>query len=371
MASTKQQSSGGGNVPPRPNGAPTASAVPKRPTGKASSSSAPKPGRPAQRTSARRMAEQRRKRNILTAVGAVGVIVVVIAVVVVLKVTGNNSTPTGTADAGTFPLTQSLTSPVENVPVSALVAATKSPPAGTNPAQKLPGTAELITKDGKPEILYMGAEYCPFCAAERWALVMALSKFGTFSGLKGTTSSAIDTNPSTPTFSFYGSTYTSPYISFDPVELQTNTYSASLGNYPTLQTPTAAQNALMSKWDVSPYTTEDGSIPFVYLGGKYLVTGAQYQASPLSGKSFESAVPYITSGTNATSRGAEAAAGYLVGEILALTHDQPASIASQVPASLKGVNTSSGSSSGNRSTVKTTPTTAKSGTTGSSTTSKS
>jgi hypothetical protein len=32
-------------------------------------------------------------------------------------------------------------------------------------------------------MLYIGAEYCPYCAAERWPLVMALSKFGTFSNL--------------------------------------------------------------------------------------------------------------------------------------------------------------------------------------------
>ena len=359
MASTKQRS-GGGNVPPRPNGAPTSSGVPKRPAGKPSSASAAKPGRPPQRASARRVAEQRRKRNIITAIAAVGGVVVLIAVVVILKVSGGSGTPSGPADAGTFALTPKLLSQVEDVPVSTLVAAAKSAPAGSTPAQKLPGTAEVLMKDGKPEILYIGAEYCPFCAAERWALVMALSKFGTFTGLKGTSSSSIDTNPSTPTFSFYGSTYKSPYISFDSVELQTNTYSASLGNYPTLQTPTAAQNALLTKWDVAPYTTESGSIPFVYLGGKYLVTGAQYVASPISGKSFDSAVPYMTSGTNATSRQAEAVAGYLVGEILALTHDQPASIASQVPASLKGINTSS-ASKGNSSTVGTTPTTAKSG----------
>ena len=40
-----------------------------------------------------------------------------------------------------------------------------------------------LTSGGKPEVLYMGAEYCPFCAAERWAMVVALSRFGTFSGL--------------------------------------------------------------------------------------------------------------------------------------------------------------------------------------------
>jgi hypothetical protein len=348
MAST-QQRSGGGKVPPRPGGAPTTT-VPKRPTGKASTSSAAKPGRPPQRASARRAAEQRRRRNILTAAGAVGVIIVVIAVVVVLKVSGGGGTPKG-SDPGTFALTSSMISQVEDVPVSALVAAEKSAAGSAQPAQKLPAGTELLMKDGKPEILYMGAEYCPFCAAERWSLVMALSKFGTFTGLRGTTSSATDTNPSTPTFSFYGSTYTSKYISFVPVEMETNTEA-------TLQTPTAEQNALISKWDVAPYTTETGSIPFVYLGGKYLITGAQYDAAAISGKSFQSAVPYMTSGTNATSRGAEAAAAYLVGEILALTHDQPASVASQVPASLKGITTSS-ASSGNHSVVSTTATTAK------------
>jgi len=285
-------------------------------------------------------------------------VVALIAVVVVLKVTGGSTTKSGSSDPGTFALTPSMISKVEDVPVSALVAAAKSAPAEVSPAQALPSTAVAISSDGKPEILYMGAEYCPFCAAERWALVMALSKFGTFTGLRGTTSSAIDTNPSTPTFSFYGSTYKSPYISFVPVELETNTYSASLGGYPTLQTPTSSQNALMAKWDVAPYTTEDGSIPFVYLNGKYLITGAQYVATAISGKSFEDAVPYMTSGTNPTSREAEAAAGYLIGEILAITHDQPASVAAQVPASLKGITTSSAvGGAGNSSTAKTTPTT--------------
>jgi thiol-disulfide isomerase/thioredoxin len=293
------------------------------------------------------------------AVAATGVVVVLIAVVVVLKVTGGSTTKSGSSDPGTFALTPSMISQVEDVPVSALVAAAKSATADeVSPAQVLPSTAVAISSDGKPEILYMGAEYCPFCAAERWALVMALSKFGTFTGLRGTTSSSIDTNPSTPTFSFYGSTYKSSYISFVPVEEETNTYSASLGGYPTLQTPTASQNAVMAKWDVAPYTTQPGSIPFVYMDGKYLITGAQYNASAISGKSFEDAVPYMTSGTNATSRAAEAAAGYLVAEILAITHNQPASVAAHVPASLKGSTTSSGvGGKGNSSTAKTTPTT--------------
>ena len=29
-------------------------------------------------------------------------------------------------------------------------------------------SSSSLTLNGKPEILYMGAEYCPYCAAERW-----------------------------------------------------------------------------------------------------------------------------------------------------------------------------------------------------------
>ena len=75
--------------------------------------------------------------------------------------------------------------------------------------------------------------------------------------------------------------------------------------------------------------------------GKYLLTGTQYDASPLSGKQWDAAARYITSGTNATSKAVEAAAGYLIGDLCVLTHNQPAAVCSQVPAVLKGITTSS------------------------------
>ena len=31
---------------------------------------------------------------------------------------------------------------------------------------------------GKCLVFFMGAEFCPFCAAERWAIVGALDRFG-------------------------------------------------------------------------------------------------------------------------------------------------------------------------------------------------
>ena len=67
----------------------------------------------------------------------------------------------------------------------------------------------LTGASGKPLVLYIGAEYCPYCAAERWPLIVALGRFGTFSGLRTTTSSSSDAFPDTPTFTFHGATYTS------------------------------------------------------------------------------------------------------------------------------------------------------------------
>src|SRR5215471_17073708 len=42
-----------------------------------------------------------------------------------------------------------------------------------------PGSGAPLTSGGKPEMLYIGAEYCPYCAAMRWSMAVALSRFGT------------------------------------------------------------------------------------------------------------------------------------------------------------------------------------------------
>jgi len=42
-------------------------------------------------------------------------------------------------------------------------------------------------------------------------MIIALSRFGTFSGLSTTHSSTTDEYPGTPTFTFYGSSYRSKY----------------------------------------------------------------------------------------------------------------------------------------------------------------
>jgi thiol-disulfide isomerase/thioredoxin len=345
----KEQSGGKGKVPPRPGA--SRPAVPKRPTAKAAGGyGTGKPGRPVPRASARRAVQQRRQRNLYTAYGAVAVVIVVIAVIVGINLAGGSKAKAitkGGAVVGTFPLTTALFNEVANVPAKTLIKAAEAEPSYTQPPDKLPAGNQELLLGGKPEIFYLGAEYCPFCAAERWALVMALSKFGTFHNVMGTTSSSTDVNPSTPTFSFYKSTYTSPYLSFVPVETETNTKA-------TLQNPTAAQSALWEKWDVPPYVSaaDEGSIPFIYLAGKYLVTAESYDASSIAGFQMLAAVSYMTSGTNTSSKGAEAVAGYFISDLCTLTHNQPAAVCNLVPTWLRGVTTSSPLHKGGSSVVK-------------------
>jgi len=110
------------------------------------------------------------------------------------------------------PLTQDTTaaviSQITGLPASEFNAVGQG--TANNLIKPVKGTA-LTGATGKPEVLYIGAEYCPYCAAERWALIVALGRFGTFSGLQTTTSSSTDIYPNTPTFTFRGATYTSDF----------------------------------------------------------------------------------------------------------------------------------------------------------------
>ena len=186
-------------------------------------------------------------------------------------------------------------------------------------------------------MLYMGAEYCPYCAAERWAMVVALSRFGTFHGLSATHSAAkngagtAEPYPDTSTFTFYGSTYTSNYVTFTPVEMNTNIPDPGTGFYSTLQTPTAEQQALLTKYD----SANNGAIPFIDYGNKFLSVGASYDPGVLSGLAWSQIAGDLHNADSPVAKGALGAANYMTAAICSLTGDQPASACTSVVKSLQ------------------------------------
>jgi thiol-disulfide isomerase/thioredoxin len=183
-----------------------------------------------------------------------------------------------------------------------------------NLIKRVSGTA-LTGPNGHPEVFYLGAEYCPYCAAERWPMIIALSRFGTFSGLKTTSSSSTDVYPNTPTFTFHGATYTSQYLDFVPVETTDR-------NQNPLESPTSAQQALVSQYNTS------GSIPFVDFGNRYVFDGAMYLPDVLGGMSWQAVADTLATPTSPQAKAILGSANMITAALCRLTADQPAAVCS-------------------------------------------
>lgn len=255
----------------------------------------------------RQVAAAHRRRNLMAG-GSVALVVALVAVVVAIGLSSSS-----TKAAPRVALTAAQESHLTTVPVSTLVAASGSD-AGSSliPAYEIDSSA--YTSGGKPAILYIGAEFCPVCATERWPMVVALSQFGTFRNLSQTRSAVRDGNLATVTF--YGSAYTSRYLTFRPVEVSTNVQKGN--GYEPLESPTPAEVQLWRG------VLGSETFPFVYLGGKYVLNTYQYPATFIQGLNFTQIEAAV--GNNSTQVGAsiDAAAAAMVKYICGITGQQPA-----------------------------------------------
>jgi thiol-disulfide isomerase/thioredoxin len=270
----------------------------------------------AQRAAAKRA--ERRRQLLITGTSVLAVVAIVL-VFVIIKVTQGGTAASGSAQGKAL---ASVATKLTSVPASTLdqvgpgVIGSGTFP---NPLIKIKGPA--LTSNGKPEVLYMGAEYCPFCATERWAMAVALSRFGTFSGLHFIHSDPNDTPASIPTLTFYQSHYSSRYVVFTPVEMQ------KIDRSP-LQNPTPAQNAIISKYDAPPYVSSQnkGAIPFMDVGGKWVISGASYNYAVLQGKSWSQIAAALHTPSTAIAQGADGTANYFTAAICKLTNNQPGNV---------------------------------------------
>lgn len=178
-------------------------------------------------------------------------------------------------------------------------------------------SAPPLASNGKPEVLYMGADYCPYCAITRWSLIIALSRFGTFSNLHYMISNTSDpVSPGTPTFTFYGSSYTSNYIAFVPVEMENQTEKP-------LQNPTASQGNIFSKFNPG------GGIPFIDFGNQSLQLGALANPFTIQPYNWTQIASALTETNSSVSLSLVGGADVETAEICAITNFTPSSVCSQ------------------------------------------
>jgi len=222
---------------------------------------------------ARNRAETRRR--LLVAGGAIIAVLAVVVALVAVKVT---ATP-GRSVASESQASSVVVRQVTSVPTAVLAGV--RPGQAITPLQTARTSGPPLTIGGKPAIVFVSEESCPFCAAERWSVAVALSHFGTWSHLGSTTSSATDVYPDTATLSFRSAVYQSTELTLRTTELADN------AGRP-LQAQTPLDTRLIDAFDVPPYVNnadQSGAVPFLDIANRYILAGAQYNPQVLAGLS--------------------------------------------------------------------------------------
>jgi hypothetical protein len=265
---------------------------------------------------------------------AIGLVVVIVAALVIIKVV--SGTPSTKGDSGFSLVDPTVFAELTGVPMSVFNdVGVNSPVVQVNAPIPVKGQPPLTAQTGSgttaPEVFYLGAEYCPYCAAQRWPTIIALSRFGKWSDLGNMSSYAHDTYPNTPTFTFVKATYTSKYIVFKSIEEYTNYLNAAKTNYQLLQTPSKAQEALVEKYDTPKYipglTKSDGNpIPFITMDNKFLVSGASYSPDTLSSLTRANIAAGLTNSSSPVTAAIIASSNYQTAAICSLTNNMPSNV---------------------------------------------
>lgn len=263
-------------------------------------------------------------------------VLVIVGVLLVLKVTRGSTTVQAPS---VTPASNSIVREVTGVSARVFDAVGAPSPSGPSPA--LLSRAPALVVSGHPGVVYVGGEFCPYCAAERWALVVALGRFGTFSRLGATSSSKGEVFSGTPTFSFYDSTYKSRYVTFSSTEeyAQSSSTVAPAG-YPTLGNVPSFVQALMRRYDVEPLPAGPGNsggpgaLPFVDVANRLVASGAAIGFSPglLQGSSMAQIAGQLSDPTNAVTEAIVGAANEITAAICAADGGRPGVVCSSTGA---------------------------------------
>lgn len=120
-----------------------------------------------------------------------------------------------------------------------------------------------LKKQNKKILVYfLGAEYCPYCAAERWAIVNALKYFGKWEILEEEWSAEKDEKYlNIPTFTFKNSNYQSTKIMFIGKEIADRNFNKFDKEL------TGEDNDILDMYN------PDQIIPFLLIDGQFMQAG--------------------------------------------------------------------------------------------------
>jgi hypothetical protein len=169
-----------------------------------------------------------------------------------------------------------------------------------------------LTRDGKPEVLYIGAAFCPYCAANQWPIIVALSRFGTFSGLSNSRSApSPEQFPNTATLTFDKASYASRYLTFVAVESENV-------NRHLLQPTTAQESRLWNKY-------AGGAWPFLDVGNRFWAESL-FGPGILQGKTQRQITAVLSNPSSPIAQAVDGSANKVTAVICTVTGNRPTSV---------------------------------------------
>ena len=184
-----------------------------------------------------------------------------------------------------------------------------------------------LTSDGKPEVVLVALAWCPHCAANSWGLAVALSRFGTLTGLgeinTGTHFCKVAEDPCnlnplfcfpyTDGLSFLHAVYRSPYISFASVVWQDV-------NGHNLQKPTRREEHSLGTVHLA------NTAPALDIGGALGFGGSGYDPGTLAHKSWSQIAGSLADPHNRVAREVDGLANLWTAAICTVTKGRPANV---------------------------------------------
>jgi hypothetical protein len=176
----------------------------------------------------------------------------------------------------------------------------------------------------KPVVFFYGAEFAPYAAVQRWPLILALTRFGTFTQLGLMQSSASTAFADLSTFTFWNSSstrsYTSKYVIFESVE-RYSSLNPTGGRYLSLQRPDAKQAAAIASYG---QTTDTFALTDV--ANRYVLNGASFAPGVLAGLSQSQIAGDLSTPASPLTQAVVTAANEITASICAVDDGKPGAV---------------------------------------------
>jgi hypothetical protein len=257
---------------------------------------------------------------------ALGLIVVAICLLGALVAVRDNAAPSNSSTIETFNAApSSLISSMASLPTAVYDAVGVSSPSIALTAPQPTGSsqswrASVHGGSAKPVVFFYGAEFAPYAAAERWPLVLALSRFGTFSQLGLMQSSPTTAFANLNTFTFWQADYSSKYVALESIERYSALNPTGAG-YLKLEKPDARQKAAVANYSSSPT-----DFALLDVGNRWVLNGSSFAPSVLAGMTQAEVTADLTSPTSPLTQAVVGSANQISAAICNADGQAPASV---------------------------------------------